>query len=68
MKVKVRNKVYDGDKEPVMVILSKGEKQQIADMHPDATKYCVYPATEEWTKDNYAKIRDWMKKCLRRFQ
>jgi len=27
MKVKVGNKIYDGNKEPVMVILSKGEKE-----------------------------------------
>ena len=45
----------------MMVILSKGEKKQIADMHPDATKYCVYPDTEEWTKDDYKKINEWMK-------
>jgi len=60
MKVKVGNKVYDGKKEPVMVILSEGEKKQIADMHPDATKYCVYPDTEKWTKNNYANIKAWM--------
>ena len=51
MKVKIGNKIYDGAEEPVMVILSKGEREQIANMHPDATKYCSYPATEEWTKD-----------------
>lgn len=61
MKVKVGNKVYDGEKEPVMVILSKGEKEQIADMHPDATKYCACPATDEWTKNDYEKIKAWMK-------
>jgi len=61
MKVKVGDKVYDGEKEPVMIILSEGNKQQIADMHPDATKYCVYPDTEEWTEDDYAKIKTWMK-------
>ena len=60
MKVKVGNKVYDGEKEPVMVILSKGEKQQIADMHPDATKYCVYPEDEELMKDDFKKIKEWM--------
>ncbi len=61
MKVKVGNKVYDGKKEPVMVILSKGEKQQITDMLPDATKYCVYPGEDEWIKNDYEKIRAWMK-------
>jgi hypothetical protein len=61
MKVKVGNTIYDGEYEPVMVILSKGERKQITDMHPDATKYCVYPETEYWIKDDYTKIKAWMK-------
>lgn len=61
MKVKVGDKTYDGNNEPVMMILSKGEKEQIANMHPDAMKYCVYPSTEEWIEDDYAKIKAWMK-------
>ena len=61
MKVKVGNKVYDGETEPVMVIISKGEREQIANMHPDATKYCVYPDTKYWTKDEYKNIKEWMK-------
>ena len=60
MKIKVRDKIYDGKKEPVMIILSKGEKEQIANMHPDATKYCVYPAEEKWMKDDYKAIKEWM--------
>ena len=44
MKVKVGDKIYDGKNQPVMVILSKGEKQQIADMLLEATKYCIYPS------------------------
>ena len=48
MKVKIRDKVYDGEVEPVMVILSEGEKEYIANM--EASKYCVYPEKEEWTK------------------
>lgn len=61
MKVKVGNKVYDGEQEPVMVILSKWEKEQIANMDPTSTKYCVYPDKEEWTSNNYEKIKTWMK-------
>ncbi|MEE9572143.1 MAG: hypothetical protein V3W20_03770 [Candidatus Neomarinimicrobiota bacterium] len=60
MKVKIGNKIYNAETEPIMVILNKGEKQQIADMAPDATKYCQYPETEEWTKNNYEKIKKWM--------
>lgn len=61
MKVKVRNKIYDGSKEPVMVILSKGEREQIRNMPPDNTKYCVYPGIKKWTGNNYRKIKKWMK-------
>jgi len=61
MKVKVGNKVYDREKEPVMVILTEQDKKNIRDMHPDCTKYCVYPKEEKWTKNDYKKIKDWMK-------
>lgn len=60
MKVKVGNKIYDGEKEPVMVILSKGEKEHIANMDPDNTKYCVYPDIGKWTANNYELIIRWM--------
>lgn len=60
MKVKVGDKVYDGADEPVMVILSNGEKEQIANMPPNHKKYCVYPATEEWQGNDYKKIKEWM--------
>ena len=60
MKVKVGNRIYDGENEPVMVILSKGDRKNIADMLPDATKYCSYPAIEYWTKDDYKAIKAWM--------
>lgn len=60
MKVKVGDKIYDGENEPVMVILSEGEKEQITKMSPEATKYCVYPFTNEWTANDYEKIKNWM--------
>ena len=60
MRVKIGNKIYDGRKEPIMIILNDEEKQQIADMAPDATKYCQYPDTEEWTANDYARIKEWM--------
>ncbi len=60
MKVKVGDKIYDGENEPVMVILSEGEKEQIANMSPDATTYCIYPFTKEWTANNHEKIKEWM--------
>lgn len=60
MKVKVGDRVYDGEHEPVMVILSEGEREQIANMLPEATKYCVYPDAVEWTANDYLKIKIWM--------
>lgn len=45
MKVKVGDKVYDGEKEPVMVILSKQDKINIASMSSKEKKYCSYPAS-----------------------
>jgi len=61
MKVKIGAKIYDAEKEPIMIILNQEEKKQIASMSADATKYCKYPATEEWVSKNYAKIKEWMK-------
>lgn len=43
MKVKVGNKVYDGNQEPVMVILTDEDKRNIANMLPECTKYAVCP-------------------------
>ena len=62
MKVKVGNKIYDSNNEPVMVMLSKGEREQIAKMHPLATKYCVYPDNKKLIEDNHKRIKEWMEK------
>lgn len=58
MKVKVGDTVYDGEKEPVMVILDDNDKKNIASMSSKETKYCSYPASgmtpgeaEEWMED-----------------
>ncbi len=45
MKIKVGNKVYDGEKEPIMVILEDQDKENIKDMLPEARKYCMFPDT-----------------------
>lgn len=45
MKVKVGDKIYDGKKEPIMVILSDNDKELILKMDPKATKYLQYPDT-----------------------
>ena len=56
MKVKVGNKVYDANDEPVMLILTDEDKQLISDMSPTATKYCAFP-------DDYSKkkVITWMR-------
>ena len=58
MKVKVGNTITDGDHQPVMVILNDQDKKNIQNMHPDCTKYCVYPTNDYTPKE----IIKWMKK------
>ena len=43
MKIKVGDKIYDGNDEPIMIILEGKDKENIANMSPNATKYCQYP-------------------------
>jgi hypothetical protein len=56
MKVKVGAKIYDSEKEPVMVILSDGDKKNIENMFPECTKFCSYP--DSISNDDIIK---WMK-------
>ena len=43
MMVKIRDKYYDPNKEPIMIILTEQDKNNISNMSPDATKYCCFP-------------------------
>lgn len=43
MKVKVGDVIHDSDEEPLMVILSLADKENINNMFPDCTKYAAYP-------------------------
>ena len=43
MKFKIGNKIYDGNKEIIMVILTKLDKKNIQNMLPECTKYCQFP-------------------------
>jgi len=43
MKVKVGDKVYSSEDQPIMVILSDKDKDNITNMLPEAHKYCEYP-------------------------
>lgn len=56
MKIKVGNKIYDGENEPVMAIFNEQDKINIANMHPEANRYCVYP-TEKHSEED---IKKWM--------
>ena len=42
MQVKVGNNIFDSDKLPIMLLLSDEEKQQLANMPEDLSKYCSY--------------------------
>ncbi len=46
MQVKVGDKVYSAEDEPIMVILTDLDKTNIARMEQAATKYCCFPTTE----------------------
>ena len=64
MKVKVGNEIYDGDIEPVMVILTDQDKKLICSMAPEATKYCCYPSKENSDEPivfSEEYIKEWMK-------
>ena len=43
MKIKVNDTTYDGETQPIMVILDEQDKKNIANMLPECTKYCIYP-------------------------
>jgi hypothetical protein len=55
MKVKVGDKIYNGEDEPVMVILTDSDKKNIANMLPECTKYAMYP--DEY---KHVDIEEWM--------
>ena len=42
MKVKIGNKVYNTEDEPIMIVLSDKDKENISNMG-ELTKYCGYP-------------------------
>lgn len=59
MKIKVGKKIYDGETEPVMVILSDNDKNNIANMLPECKRYCSYP--DGWfgtDEDAYSWMED----------
>ncbi len=55
MKVKIGDKIYDGEQEPVMVILSDADKKNIRNMSTECTKYASFPEGL-----NTEEIAQWM--------
>lgn len=45
MKVKIGNKIYTDADQPIMVILTDFDKQNISQMPAEAKKYLSYPDT-----------------------
>jgi hypothetical protein len=58
MKAKIGDTVHDGAKEPVMVVLSKADKFNIAHMDVKARMYAEFPGNSKLT--DAEKLR-WMK-------
>lgn len=56
MKVKIKDKIYDSNDEPIMIMLEEDDKSNIKNMG-DAKKYCSYPS-EGYEPEN---ISSWMK-------
>lgn len=56
MIVKIKDKYYDSSKEPIMLILSPSDKDNIRNMKPEYKKYCSYP--EGISTDEIKKFMD----------
>lgn len=56
MKVKIGETIYDSANEPLMVILSAADKDNIGNMAPEATCYASFP--EGWGNED--QMRAWM--------
>ena len=58
MKIKIGNKVYDSNTQPVMIILTDKDKDNISNMADWATKYCEYPDDM-----SIEEVKKWMEDC-----
>lgn len=65
MKIKIKNKIYNSNNEPIMIIFDSKEERDGVTSHlfqmDNQLKYCVYPDKPEYTKNNYQKIKEFMK-------
>lgn len=53
IKVKIGSTIYDSEKEPIMLILNNKDKENIANMHPSATRFFSFP--NNMTKEEIEK-------------
>jgi len=60
MKVKIGDNIYDSEYDPIMIILSDEDKQNIKNMPDEAHKYCAFPSLPYWTDNNYLNIKQFM--------
>ena len=58
MKIKVGNKVYSSEDQPIMIILTERDKFNIAHMAPEATMYAEFSDDIGWTDEEKLS---WMK-------
>ena len=56
MKVKIGDTTYDSNNQPIMLILSDRDKENIRKMDPEAMKYAEFP--KGYTKE---EAEEWMK-------
>ncbi len=56
MKVKVGNKIYDSNEEPIMIILDDIDKENISKMQKDKYKFISYPS-----KMKVDEVKNWIK-------
>lgn len=57
MKVKIGDTLYDSNQIPVMLVLSDEDKENLANMDPEANSFCSYPSGM-----NADAIHTWMEK------
>lgn len=55
MKVKIGDTVYHANKEPILLILDEVDKENLANMHPEATYYICFPEDYDIEKINKFK-------------
>jgi len=58
MRVKIKDTIYDADKEPIMLLLTAQDRLNIIGMHPDASFFCVYPNNIDQAEiDDFVKMK-----------